>query len=307
MDFPDKPSRLSRLVAGCLLSLVVLAGIPAAADKIPGVGIDYFPGRPDPYATGGFDRDAFVARYGEGPEGQQYWQGMVAELFAVNQVALRNACLAGVLGDPNVYDCVPRMVEQLDLAKATLRPSFIEGTPGETFRYFPDNFYCKWWWNQGKQPGRTPENPIQVSDPARPAGPFSTPPATGWACPLYQLNVLPDQPLCIQDADTLCLSNRFEVEIQWLTGTDQGPGQAKRLTPDTGTFSFLDPDNLELFVKVLDACEINGNYWVFASGLTNVGINLRVRDTVTELERTYVNPVNRPYPPLQQVSDFPCE
>jgi len=307
MDFPEKPSRLSRLLAGCLLSLFVLAGIPAAAAKTPGVGIDYFPGKPDPYATGAFDRDAFVARYGEGPEGQQYWQGMVAELFAVNQVALRNACLAGVLGDPNVYDCVPKMVEQLDLAKATLRPSFIEGTPGETFRYFPDNFYCKWWWNQGKQAGRTPENPIQVSDPARPAGPFSTPPATGWACPLYQLNVLPDQPLCIQDADTLCLANRFEVEIQWLTATDQGAGQARRLTPDTGTFSFLDPDNLELFVKVLDACEINGNYWVFASGLTNVGIDLRVRDTVTDLERTYVNPLNRPYPPLQQVSDFPCE
>ena len=151
---------------------------------------------------------------------------------------------------------------------------------------FPRNFDCKWWWNQGNLPGRTPQNPIEVSDPARPAGLFHTPPETGWACPLYQLNVLPDQPVCIQDADTLCLANRFEVEIEWQTPTDQGPGQGTRLTPDTGTFSFLDPNNLELFVKVLDACDINDNFWVFASGLTNVGINLRVTDTVTGLERT---------------------
>ena len=309
MDFLEKASRPRRqFLAGCLLSLFVLAGIPAAAaDKIPGVGIDYFPGKPDPYATGVFDRDAFIARYGEGPEMQQRWPGMVSELFSVNEAALRNACLAGALGDPNVYDCKPRMVEQLDLAKATLRPHYIYGTPGETFRYDSNNFYCMWWWNQGNLPGRTAKNPIQVSDPTRPAGPFHAPPKEGWACPLYQFNVLPDQPPCIQDADTLCLANRFEVEIAWQTATHQGPGQATRLTPDTGTFSFLDPNNLELFVKVLDACGINGHYWVFASGLTNVRIDLRVRDTVTDQERTYVNPLNRPYPPLQQTTDFPCQ
>lgn len=300
-------SRLPFL-AGCLLSLVALAGTPAAAaDKIPGVGLDYFPGKPDPYASGAFNRDAFIARYGEGPEMQQRWPGMVAELFAVNQVALRNACLAGVLGDPNVYDCVPKMVEQLDLAKATMRPHYVYGTPGEQFRYDPNNFYCMWWWNQGNLPGRTAKNPIRVSDPARPAGLFHTPPKEGWACPVYQLNVLPDQPPCIQDADTLCLANRFEVEIQWRTISHQGPGKAMRLTPNTGTFAFLDPNNLELFVKVLDACEINGHYWVFASGLTNVGIDLKVRDTQTDREQIYVNPVDRPYPPLQRVSDFPCE
>ncbi|HWM90451.1 MAG TPA: hypothetical protein VN493_06755 [Thermoanaerobaculia bacterium] len=300
MNHLEKPFRL--LLAG----FFVLSGIASAADKIPGVGLDYFPGKPDPYASGAFDRDAFIARYGEGPEMQQFWPGMVAELFFINDLVLHNACLAGALGNPDVYDCAPKTVEELDLAKSIRRPYFINGTPDEDILYQPDNFYCKWWINQGIEPGNTPENPIQVSDPERPAGLFHTPPETGWACPVYQLNVLPDQPPCIQDADTLCLAGRFEVEIDWLTASDQGQGKATRLTPDTGTFSFRDPDNLELFVKVLDACQINGSYWIFASGLTNVQIDLKVKDTQTGMERTYVNPLNRPYPPLQQTSDFPC-
>ncbi|MCW3701631.1 hypothetical protein, partial [Burkholderia cenocepacia] len=128
-------------------------------------------------------------------------------------------CVAGALGNPDVYDCVPKTVEELDLAKSVRRPYYIHGTPGESILYQPANFYCKWWINQGIQPGNTPENPIQVSDPTRPAGLFHTPPAEGWACPVYQLNVLPDQPPCINDADTLCLANRFEVEVDWTTPT----------------------------------------------------------------------------------------
>lgn len=288
-----------------VLFLFLMSGAAAAA-KTPGVGLDYFPGKPDPYATGTFDRNAFIARYGEGPEMQQYWPGMVAELFFINDLVLHNACVAGALGDPNVYDCVPKTVEELDLAKSVRRPYYIDGIPGENILYQPDNFYCKWWINQGIEPGNRPENPIQVSDPSRPAGLFHTPPATGWACPVYQLNVLPDQPPCIQDADTLCLGGRFEVEVDWTTPTLEGTGKATRLTTDTGTFSFFDPANLELFVKVVDGCPVNESYWIFASGLTNVGVELRVKDTQTGLERTYLNPLNRPYPPLQQTSDFPC-
>jgi hypothetical protein len=296
-----------------LLLFALGAGLPApaAADKIPGVGLDFYPGRPDPFPDGVFDRDAFFARYGEHVERRQYWPGMVAELFPINELALRNACLAGVLGDPAIYDCNPKMVEQHDLAKATRRPSFYYGLPSDAgLPYEPDNFYCKWWLNTGPTIGVTPQNPIQVSDPTRPAGPFSAPPKEGWACPLYYVNTPPDveEPACVQNNSTLCLGgNRFKVEVAWQTsqGTS-GVGQATRLTTDTGTFAFFESTNLELMVKVLDGCTANQKFWVFAGGLTNVRVELKVTDTETGAEKLYVNPLSNPYQPLQDTSAFSC-
>lgn len=288
------------------------AGIPAALpadDKIPGVGLDYFPGKPDPFANGEFDPNAFIARYGEPVEQRQNWPGMVAELFTINEIALRTACMAGALGNPAVYDCVPKMVEQHDLASATRRPFFREGAPGEPPIPETDNFYCKWWINQGPGPGVTPLNRIQVSDPARPAGPFAAPPEVGWNCPVYYVNVLPDEPACVQDVDTLCLGDgdRFKLEVAWQTPAGAtGLGKVTRLTEDTGTFSFFDAANLELMVKALDGCLANQHFWIFAGGLTNVRVELRVTDTRTGEQKTYVSPLNTPYQPLQDTSAFAC-
>ena len=46
------------------------------------------------------------------------------------------------------------------------------------------------------------------------------------------------------------------------------------------SIQLLSPANLEIFVKVIDGCGFNGHYWVFASGLTNLGVSLRVTDAV---------------------------
>lgn len=303
-----------RLLFTCLPPIFLMGllavGLPAALaadEKIHGVGLDNFPGKPDPFATDVFDAIGFITRYGEPVENRQYWPGFVAELFPINELALRNACLAGALGDPAVYDCVPRMVEQHDLAFSTRRPTFLHGLPGEPSTFEAGNFYCAWWLNQGPDPGATPLNRIQVSDLTRPAGPFATAPEVGWACPIYYVNVLPDEPACVQDADTLCLGDRFEVEVTWQTpdGT-AGPGKPTRLTADTGTFSFFEAANLELMVKVLDGCLSNQHFWVFAGGLTNVQVELRVTDTQTGDQKTYVSPLNTPYQPLQDTLAFTC-
>jgi hypothetical protein len=307
-SYPRRPAFV-RTVLFTLMAFLA-AGLPAAlaaADKIPGVGFDLFPGKPDPFANGEFDPDAFIARYGEPVQNRQNWPGMVAELFTINEIALRTACMAGALGNPAVYDCIPRMVEQHDLASATRRPFFREGNPGEPPIPETDNFYCKWWINQGPGPGVTPLNRIQVSDPTRPAGPFDAPPEVGWNCPVYYVNVLPDEPACVQDVDTLCLGDRFEVEVTWQTPAGAtGTGKATRLTEDTGTFSFFDAANLELMVKVLNGCQANQHFWVFSGGLTNVRVELKVTDTQTGTVKTYVSPLNTPYQPLQDTSAFSC-
>ena len=294
------------------LFLAGWAGLATAAAAVPGVGLNYFPDKPDPWAGGVFSREAFIDRYASFPEEVGAWKGMVAELFFVNERALRNAFLAGVLGSPALYDGKPTLAEQHDIARLHSRPDVIMNEPGEKITYVPENFYCKWWVNQGPDPGKTPQNPIEVTDPSRPEGPFHAPPVTGWACPVYYFNVLPDEeppppPPCEQDDDTLCLRQRFEVELTWQTPAGQnGAGHAIPLTDDTGTFWFFNDKNLELLIKVLDGCAVNQRFWVFSGGLTNVQVQILVTDNKTGAVRTYSNPLETPFTPLQDTSAFAC-
>jgi hypothetical protein len=97
---------------------------------------------------------------------------------------------------------------------------------------------------------------------------------------------------CTPTPITLCPQNRFRVTVSFTdprTGAT-GPGQAVTLSDDTGIFWFFDPTNLELMVKVLDGTAINGNFWVFYGGLSDVDYTLTVTDTASGLQRTYHNP-----------------
>jgi photosystem II stability/assembly factor-like uncharacterized protein len=107
----------------------------------------------------------------------------------------------------------------------------------------------------------------------------------------------------------LCLDNgRFLVTAMFQT-TPTGlsePAIAVPLTNNSGYFWFFDAANIELVVKVLTGCGANGNYWVFAGGLTNVGVELEVTDTQTGAFKTYSNAVGTPFHPIQDTSAFAC-
>lgn len=112
---------------------------------------------------------------------------------------------------------------------------------------------------------------------------------------------------CQETATTLCLNQgRFRVRASFETSQGQG-GMAgvQRLTDDSGYFWFFDPDNVELVVKVLDACSDFDRFWVFAAGLTNVEVRLTVEDTASPGEtRIYDNPRGRAFPPIQDTDAF---
>jgi hypothetical protein len=112
--------------------------------------------------------------------------------------------------------------------------------------------------------------------------------------------------VCIADQHTLCLNGgRFRVRADWRTvfGTS-GQATAVPLTADTGYFWFFAAANVEVVVKVLDACGPFERFWVFASGLTDVGVVLEVTDTLSGEVRVYENPLGRAYPPLQDTDAF---
>ena len=97
---------------------------------------------------------------------------------------------------------------------------------------------------------------------------------------------------CTPDPATLCPQSRFQVAVSFTdprTGIP-APGHAVTLSGDTGIFWFFDPANLELMVKVLDGTAINGSFWVFYGGLSDVEYTLTVTDTVTGKQRLYHNP-----------------
>ena len=105
---------------------------------------------------------------------------------------------------------------------------------------------------------------------------------------------------CVEDAETLCLNDgRFRVTVDWtVPGSGGGAGQAIPYTPDSGFFWFFNEDNLEMMIKVLDACAppLNGRYWVFFAATTNVGFTVTVSDTEANETNTYTSQAGPPAP-----------
>lgn len=114
----------------------------------------------------------------------------------------------------------------------------------------------------------------------------------------------PDAP---SDTALYLNQNRFRVEARWRTAQQQsGDGHAVKLTADTGYFWFFNDANVELVVKVLDACGFPSapRFWVFGAGLTDVEVTLTVTDTSTGQARTYRNSLGSQFQPIQDTDAF---
>ena len=114
--------------------------------------------------------------------------------------------------------------------------------------------------------------------------------------------------LCSPSDVALCLNDRrFRVEVAWEDfDNNTGLGNSFDLTDDSGYFWFFGEDNVEIVVKVLDACTLPGfnSFWVFAGGLTNVAAELTVTDTVSGEIQAYENPLGAPFQPIQDTGAF---
>ena len=116
-----------------------------------------------------------------------------------------------------------------------------------------------------------------------------------------------EHPVCVPGGSVLCLRDgRFRVTASWRKGGDGGDAQAYPVAEDTGMYWFFSPDNLELTVKVLNGCTTNGRWWVFSSGLTNVGVSLKVEDLATGRTWTHTQPEFQTYAPRLDTNAFRC-
>ncbi|MCG8455635.1 MAG: trypsin-like peptidase domain-containing protein [Holophagales bacterium] len=118
----------------------------------------------------------------------------------------------------------------------------------------------------------------------------------------------PTTSTCVPSSTTLCLNNdRFSVTAGYTTREGAtGDAQKQDLTADTGYFWFFNSDNVEVVVKVLDACVLNNQFWVFAGGLTDLGVDIFIRDTVTGNTWSGSNQVGVPFVSVADTSALSC-
>lgn len=97
---------------------------------------------------------------------------------------------------------------------------------------------------------------------------------------------------CLPEPTRLCLSDRrFQLTGTYRTRAGvQGPIRFVSLSDDSAAGWLFRPDNVEMLLKVLDGRSVNGFFWFFYAGLTNVEVELTLRDLSSGGERTYLKP-----------------
>ena len=115
---------------------------------------------------------------------------------------------------------------------------------------------------------------------------------------------------CSNSGSGLCLSgNRFLATVDWKTSQGTS-GNAQRVpfgSDESGLFWFFNKDNWEMLVKVIDACALNGHYWIFSAATTDVEYTLKVEDTVRGTSKEYFNPLNTAAPAITDTTALPCQ
>lgn len=90
------------------------------------------------------------------------------------------------------------------------------------------------------------------------------------------------------------LDGRFRVTVDWENHHDPalktGVGQSVTGTNGSGYFWFFEPSSLDLVVKMIDAREFDGHFWIFYGGLSDVKYSLQIEDLVTGETWQRVNP-----------------
>ncbi len=90
-------------------------------------------------------------------------------------------------------------------------------------------------------------------------------------------------------SDAICLHDRFEVRIRWISDAPTAFANPVMTTVDTGAFWMFNPGNVEVGVKILDARVINGHFWFFAGSLTDQSYAIEVLDLETTTLHTFEN------------------
>lgn len=105
-------------------------------------------------------------------------------------------------------------------------------------------------------------------------------------------------------------NGRFRVSGVWRAQT--GPGTyntgTMKYTPlgssESGVLWTENPNDWVVLLKVLNGCAINNRFWVFYAATTNIEFTITVVDTLTNVTKTYTNPINTAAAPVTDTQAF---
>ncbi|HEY6320576.1 MAG TPA: hypothetical protein VJA16_03335 [Thermoanaerobaculia bacterium] len=95
---------------------------------------------------------------------------------------------------------------------------------------------------------------------------------------------------CAPSSSTLCLlDRRFAVQVSWMNQFDgsSGTGNQRSLSDESGLFTFTDPTDVELVMKMVDFGDRTA---FFYGALSDLEYDITVHDTIGGTTKTYHNP-----------------
>lgn len=115
---------------------------------------------------------------------------------------------------------------------------------------------------------------------------------------------------CTSGSTVACLENgRFQVEVGWRTNANDSLVPANvdtNFIAGSAVFLFGVPagQGNDLLVQLLDNCNNNDHFWVFAASQTNVEFELTVTDTQSNVQKTWRNPLGEPADAITDTQAF---
>ena len=99
-----------------------------------------------------------------------------------------------------------------------------------------------------------------------------------------------ERELLVSGEELALRGGRFLARARWRAfDGSEGAARAVGLTDQSGYFWFFHPTNVELTVKVLDGCPVNGHFWVFVASGSTIEYDIEVTDTLARQTRRYGN------------------
>jgi hypothetical protein len=104
--------------------------------------------------------------------------------------------------------------------------------------------------------------------------------------------------------------HEYAINTYWrsVDATSFTRASGRQVARDSALFWFFEPSNIELQVKVLEACAVNGHRWVFIAGLTDLEVRIEV-SAYTEPgnpARLYTSVGGGAFEPVLDTTAFPC-
>ena len=104
------------------------------------------------------------------------------------------------------------------------------------------------------------------------------------------------------------MQGNYEIRMCFETpsGTSTDASNYHLESDTSGLLYFFDRDNVEVLVKVLDGCAINGHRWVFIAPVTDLAFNLTITERSTGRSFEHRNPKSRTARTRADTAAFPC-